>query len=197
MSILRWCMALLTVGVIVGGPAGYAAYRNANFRSFRVVTPGVLYRSGQLSQAGLERVLHDYGIRTVITLRDPAVSGKEPDWGEEEFCRQRDLRYVRIAPQRWWSPDDSPPPADAGVRTFLKIMDDPANYPVLIHCFAGVHRTGAYVAVYRMEYAGWSNADALDELRAGGYRNLDVEPDVLGYLSNYRPRRMAPATQMP
>jgi protein tyrosine/serine phosphatase len=67
-------------------------------------------------------------------------------------------------------------------------MDDPANFPVLVHCFAGIHRTGAYVAVYRMEHDRWTNAEALDELRAFGYRNLDDEWDVLGYLEQYRPR---------
>jgi protein tyrosine/serine phosphatase len=193
MLIVRWFFGLLTVGVIVGGPIGYAAYRNANFRCFRVVEPGILYRSGQMSQAGLERVLNDYGIRTVVTLRDPSVSGKEPDWGEEEFCRKLDITYIRIAPKRWGSPDGGPAPADAGVQTFLQVMDNPKNYPVLVHCFAGIHRTGAYIAVYRMEFEHCSNDRAIDELRAGGYRNLDDEADVLGYLQNYRPRRSPPA----
>ena len=67
-------------------------------------------------------------------------------------------------------------------------MDDPANYPVLVHCFAGIHRTGAYMAVYRMEIDRWDNDAALDELRACGYRHLDDEWDVLGYLESYRPR---------
>jgi protein tyrosine/serine phosphatase len=187
MSIVRWCFGLLTVGAIVGGPLGYAAYRNANYRCFRAVEPGVLYRSGQLSQSGLERVLTDYGIRTVITLRDPSVSGKEPDWGEEEFCQKRDVKYIRIPPQRWSSPGGGPALADAGVQTFLRVMDDAANRPVLIHCFAGVHRTGAYLAVYRMEFEHWSNERAIEELRAT-YSNLDNEADVRGYLEHYRPR---------
>jgi protein tyrosine/serine phosphatase len=187
MPFVRWSFGLLTVAAIIGGPIGYVTYRNANFRGFRAVEPGVLYRSGQMSQAGLERVIADYGIRTVITLRDPVVSGKEPDWGEEEFCCERDLKYYRIAPAHWESPNGGPAPADAGVQTFLRVIDNPANLPVLIHCFAGVHRTGAYLAVYRMEFNHWSNTQALDELRAT-YRNLDDEADVLGYLENYRPR---------
>lgn len=176
------------LAILIGGPLGYAAYRNAHYRNLRTVKPGVLYRSGQLSQTGLGRVIHDYGIRTVVTLRDPAVSGKEPDWGEEEFCRKMDIQYVRIPPKRWWSPTSDPAPAEAGVQTFLSIMDDPANHPVLVHCYAGVHRTGAHIAIYRMEYDRWSNPHALDEMRALGYRNLDDEWDVLSYLEQYRPR---------
>src|SRR5439155_1607322 len=67
------------------------------------------------------------------------------------------------------------------------ILDDPDNYPILIHCFAGIHRTGAYVAIYHMERDRWSNEDAIADLKAGGYDNLDNELDVLGYLQQYRP----------
>jgi len=79
-------------------------------------------------------------------------------------------------------------PADANVRRFLEIIDDPKHHPVLIHCFAGSHRTGAYCCIFRMEYDGWSNTDALDELRQCGYLHLYEEEDVLGYLQNYKPR---------
>jgi len=185
---LRFLAGALVVAVIVGVPAGYASYRNTHFRSFHVVEPGVLYRSGQMTLTGWERVIHDHGIRTVVTLRDAVVEGdRPPDWKEEEYCRKLDIKYVRLRPQAWWSPTGGPVPAEANVKKFLAVMDDPANYPVLVHCFAGVHRTGAYIAVYRMEHDHWDNAAALDELRACGYRHLDDEWDVLGYLENYRP----------
>src|SRR5437762_1483237 len=58
----------------------------------------------------------------------------------------------------------------------------------MIHCFAGVHRTGAFCAVYRMEYQHWTNAEAIAELRACGYRDLDDEWDLLDYLESYVPR---------
>ena len=69
----------------------------------------------------------------------------------------------------------------------MKIMRDPANHPVLIHCFAGIHRTGSYCAIYRMEFEHWTNARAIQEVKAFGYTNLDDEEDVLGYLERYQP----------
>jgi protein tyrosine/serine phosphatase len=57
---------------------------------------------------------------------------------------------------------------------------------VLVHCCAGVHRTGAYCAIYRMEFEGWTNAEALAEMKALGYSNLDEEWDIRGYLESYR-----------
>lgn len=185
----RAVLVLLVLAIIIGLPAGYASFRNSNFRNFRVVEPGVLYRSGQLSSRGMERVLHDYGIRTVVTLRDAEIEGEQPpDWQEEAFCKKMDIQHVRIRPQRWWSPTGGPVPAESGVKKFLAVMDDPANFPVLIHCMAGIHRTGAHIAIYRMEHDRWSNERALQELRDCGYDHLDDEWDVLGYLESYQPR---------
>ena len=67
-------------------------------------------------------------------------------------------------------------------------MDDPASYPVLIHCKAGLHRTGILAALYRMEYEGWTREEALHELKAHGYgefastaANHYINQYVLGY----------------
>jgi len=185
---IQWLFGISIAILLVGAPIGYANYRQATFRNFRTVRADVLYRSGQLGLGGLKRVINDYAIRTVITLRDAAIAGETPpDIAEEEFCRKEDYGYLRITPRSWWKVDGKAP-VDQGVRRFLEIMDDPENYPVLIHCFAGTHRSGAYCAIYRMEYEHWSNAEAIDELKASGYCNLDEEQDILNYLETYQPR---------
>ncbi len=61
-------------------------------------------------------------------------------------------------------------------------MDDPANYPVLIHCYAGIHRTGTMCAIFRMDYQGWTNDEAMNEMRTFGDTMLDDHEDILGYL---------------
>jgi protein tyrosine/serine phosphatase len=189
---VRWFFALIILGLLIGGPIGYGHFRQKQMRNFRVVRDGKLYRSGQMSLGGLKQVVRDYGIKTVITLRDAIQEGdRPPDWKEEAYCQAEEINYYRIRQEHWWASDDSVP-AEKGVRRFLKIMDNPANYPVLIHCFAGVHRSGAYCAVYRMEYEQWSNAEALDEMRACGYRNIDDEFDLLSYLEKYQPRWKTP-----
>ena len=120
---------------------------------------------------------------------DADVPGQlPPDWEEEEYCRKEELYYFRLPPKFWWAPPGGTPPADENVKLFLEIMDDPKYHPVLIHCFAGTHRSGAYCAIFRMEYEHWTNEEALTELHANGYDHLDKEDDVRGYLENYRPR---------
>jgi protein tyrosine/serine phosphatase len=184
MRFIRVILGLVIAGIIVAGPYYFYRFRRAQFRNFHVVQEGVLYRSGQMSLDGLQRMVYDHNIKTVMTLRFAAdPKNPPPDADEEAYCKRVGLKHVRI-PYRCWYPIDGSIPADQGVTTFLKVMRDPSNYPVLIHCFAGIHRTGAYCAVYRMEFDNWSNKKAIAEMKAHGY--IEEHPDVMAYLENYQ-----------
>jgi protein tyrosine/serine phosphatase len=136
-----------------------------------------------MSLLGLQQTVGEKGIRTVVNLR----FGTEPaDRAEEEFCRQAGIRFVRIPPMSWDGVRGKAE-VDAGVDRFLAVMRDSMNYPVLVHCMAGIHRTGAYCAIYRLELEGWTNERAIAEMKAHGYAEFDVEPDIRGYLTTYRP----------
>src|SRR5579885_607795 len=188
-------LGIATVIVLIAAPVAYSFHHLRAMRNFAVVREGVLYRSGQMSLDGLKRAVHDYGIRTVVTLRDAYTPGEPaPDREEEHWCQAQEINYYRIPPRRWEGQGGEPPPVEPGVRQFREIMANPDNYPVLVHCFAGVHRTGAYCAIYRMEHDRWSNERAIAEMKRFGYGNLDEEEDILGYLEHYRPtwRKDAP-----
>jgi protein tyrosine phosphatase (PTP) superfamily phosphohydrolase (DUF442 family) len=186
--IIRILPGSLIAVLIIFGPIAYSHYRQPYYRNFRAVKEAVLYRSAQLSLAGLDRVIHDHGIKTVITLRDTAYRNEpSPDWNEEEFCKAQGVNFYRISP-RSWSAADGSVPAEEGVRKFLEIMDNPERHPVLVHCYGGIHRTGAFTAVYRMEYDHWTNQRAIGELRANGYTTLEDDWNLLEFLEDYRPR---------
>ena len=189
--LLRFLPAVLVAVSLFAVPYGYSEVREKHLRNVRVVDEGVLYRSGQPSPAGLGRLIHDYDIRTVVSFRD-VEEGKTavpPEQWEEAFCAKLGINYVRL-PLKVWSHDKTGAiPADENVRRLVEIMADRKNHPVLIHCYRGVHRTGTYAAIYRMEFQGWSNADAIEELKALGYNNLDRETDVRTYLMGYVPGR--------
>jgi protein tyrosine/serine phosphatase len=185
MQILRIFFALIITGILLAGPYGYAMYRRNTCRNFRVVEDGVLYRSGQMSLAGLKRAVFEYGIKTVVTLRYAEnPENPPPDLAEEEFCKRELINHHRLRYLSWWASDGTVP-AEKSVNAFLKIVRDPANYPVLVHCFAGIHRTGAYCAIYRMEFDHWTNAEAIQEMRNLGY--TDDHMDVQAYLEHYHP----------
>jgi protein tyrosine phosphatase (PTP) superfamily phosphohydrolase (DUF442 family) len=196
-SRVRLLVGVLVVAGLIAGPVVYAFHLKARTKHFHVVRPHVLYRSGQMTIDGLRSIIRDYGIRTVVSLRDSYTPGlPPPDLREEEFCHSQGVAYVRIPPRHWLSPDGGPAPVQPGVDTFVSVMREAKNRPVLIHCFAGIHRTGAYCAIYRMEFEHWSNAEALAEVRALGYSNLDEELDILTYLEQYRPS-WRPAAEAP
>jgi tyrosine-protein phosphatase SIW14 len=181
---------VLVVGVAVAGPGAVAFHQRAQTPNFHIVREGVLYRSAQMSMAGLQQTIHDLGIRTVINFRD----GTQPaDRAEEAYCLRTGIRFVRIPPMSWDGVRGTAE-VDVGVDRFLAVMSDRRNCPVLAHCMAGIHRTGAYCAIYRIEREGWSNERAIAEMKAHGYVNLDGELDIRGYLTTYRPAApVAPA----
>jgi tyrosine-protein phosphatase SIW14 len=164
-------------------PAAYASYRLTAWRHFRVVEEGRLYRSGQLSRAALDRAIHDHRIRTIICLRNLARENDTTlENAEELWCADRGVRYLRLNPAAWDSPEGR-----ANLDAFLRAAADPDAGPLLIHCFAGLHRTGVYCAVYRMERDGWTNAEAITEMYAVGY--FQEDPSALEFLRHYVPRR--------
>lgn len=180
---LRVAIAALVVVLLILAPVWYAHYDLAQVRNFRVVRNGVLYRSGQMTPAGLRRIVHDYEIKTIISLRD-GTRGSEQ--AEETFCNSEEINFVRIMPSRWGD-ECGCVPAEEGVRTFRSVVSDPRNYPILVHCLAGIHRTGIFTAIYRMEVEHWTNAEAMEEMRACGYVEVEDHLDVLTYLEMYQP----------
>jgi protein tyrosine/serine phosphatase len=189
----RYLPVFLSVALLgtICAPIVFAIRQTHQVRNFRVVKPGVLYRSGQFKISGLDRLVFEHDIRTVVNLRAPA-NGRPSvdDTLEEEYCHKHNIRYVAIKPRHWEGAEGAET-ADIGVHEFVDIMADPRNHPVLVHCFAGIHRSGAYCAVYRMEFEGWTNEEALAELKSLGYAHLDEEGDILGYLTRYQPRHRA------
>jgi hypothetical protein len=81
-------------------------------------------------------------------------------------------------------------PKGGTVEAYLELMDDPAVYPVLVHCKHGAGRSVLFSALYRIEYEGWSPAEALDATtpvrRFGGFADDEKKGR---FLKSYVPRR--------
>lgn len=196
------------LGTILGGmlivaslavPIAMAQKLLKSQKNFRVVTDGTFYRSGQMTLPGIKQMVHDHGFKTVVTLRDSYVAGEpSPDLEEETWCRAQEIQYLRLTPMAWEPihPGEEPPVA-ANLRKYLGVLNKPESYPILVHCFAGIHRTGAYTALYRMEKEGWPVDRAINEMRLLGYDRIDEEKDILGFLKAYKPGSLSQKAPMP
>jgi protein tyrosine/serine phosphatase len=174
----RWVLGVLVAVAVVGIPTAYFRSTYAHGKRLRVVADGKLYRSGQLTANGFEDAFRRYGIKTVINLqeeaRDPLIPEDwqgEPAVRESDVCAANGVKYVALDGGVLDHPGQDPGSRPPVIDEFLAILEDPARYPqpVLIHCKAGLHRTGLLTAVYRMEFEGWSKDRAVRELRANGF----------------------------
>ncbi len=179
-------------------PFVYYRYDYTYAKRLREVDPGRLYRSGQMTAPGLEEAVARYHFHTIINLQDDYP---DPDIAlgyftgrtikESALCERLGVHYIFLAPDlisRGGVPAEHP----RAIDQVLKILDDPASYPVLFHCRAGLHRTGVLTAVYRMEYQGWSPRRAVAELKANGFGQWpcsSANDYITQYILTYHPRR--------
>ncbi len=187
----RFALAATVLALIVAAPLVYSSHQDYHLRNLRVVEDGVLYRCGQLTPAGLDRVCHDYGIKTIVTLRASKrnVYDTPQDAWEEDFCAARNLKHVRIVPRVWGADETGEIPAEEAVQEFLAVMDKKENQPVLVHCFAGIHRTGTMCAVFRMKYNGWTVERAMEEMQLYGFSPEDMHQHIGAYLRDFEKRQ--------
>ncbi len=130
--------------------------------------PGIL-TAGQPTPEQL-RVARDLGFKTVINLRPPKEQG---DWDEAAEVSALGLQYVLIPV------DGAPAVTLENSKRLVEALDDPASYPVLVHC-ASSNRVGALFAIDAATRRGESVEDAIRTGQSAGMKSL--EPKVRGLL---------------
>jgi len=148
-------VATLMVGALVLFTVAQAAEKPArhkvNVKNFGCINEN-FYRGAQPEKGDYED-LAAMGVKTIIDLQ------REGESGEQKMVEAAGMKFYRIPMS------DNAPPAPEQVAEFLKLVNDPANQPVFIHCKGGRHRTGAMTAVYRMTHDQWAADRAWQEMR--------------------------------
>ncbi|MFY9571147.1 MAG: tyrosine-protein phosphatase [Blastocatellia bacterium] len=131
-----------------------------------------LYRGGQPTSAGAAK-LAELGIKTIINLRGEEDVDRE---GQKQ-AEAAGLRYFNV-PMPGLSA-----PSDEQIARVIKLIDDPENQPVFIHCKRGADRTGTVAAIYRIKHEGWTSERAIGEAKRHGMSWAEF--GMRSYISNY------------
>ena len=67
---------------------------------------------------------------------------------------------------------------------FLKIVRNPNNQPVLLHCKHGADHTGMMTAIYRIVEQGWRKQDAIAEMTQGGFGYHPIWSNLIRYIEH-------------
>jgi tyrosine-protein phosphatase SIW14 len=173
--------AWLLIALVIGLGALFARYHvrdNLVPRNLGVVVPGEIYRAGRQTPAMMAAIVREHGIRTIIDLGNAPPGTPEGDrWNAIASA----LNVRRYAFGLFGDGTGDPNQYVAALR----LMNDPANHPVLVHCAAGAQRTGACLIFQRTIREGWSVERAMGE--AIGYRHDPRRnPNLRAYVEKWK-----------
>jgi protein tyrosine/serine phosphatase len=135
------------------------------------------YYRGSQPDATQFQDLKRLGVKTVIDLREDKLAAAS-DW-----ARTAGLNYINIplTTKRAATEDQS--------SYFLKLVNDPANWPIYVHCKGGRHRTGEMTALYRITRDGWTAVQAYEEMKKYHFEDSFFYPRPLKkYVFSYYER---------
>ncbi len=131
-----------------------------------------VYRGAQPTDQGFLN-LAKLGIKTVVDLRE--ADGRSR--AEEKAVTAAGMRYVNV-PMTGLTP-----PTGEQMTKILTLLQNGSSGPVFVHCKRGADRTGAVIAVYRIQHDQWENRRALSEAMSRGmsWTQLPRQHYVLAY----------------
>lgn len=131
---------------------------NIPIKNFGQVVPGKIYRSAAPDFVSLQAARKEVGIKSVLDLRQ--------DWTLAEWRGYAYVLHSRLGITAYnIAFDDKAYPRAVDVATAMAILTNEENYPILVHCAGGRHRTGGIIAEYRKRYQGWTPEEAYKEAK--------------------------------
>jgi protein tyrosine/serine phosphatase len=124
------------------------------------------YRGSQPEAEHLVK-LKALGVKTVIDMRKDRVNEASA------WARDAGLQYINIplTTKRAATEEQT--------AYFLSLVNDPANWPVYVHCKGGRHRTGEMTAIYRITQDRWTAEQAYTEMKKYDFEDSFFYPRIL------------------
>ncbi len=177
-------MLLATLAVV-----GKYVYQVNIKHNFEVISEGKFYKSGVIPPDELPEVLKEYNIKTVIDLRFPESADEVNNPEVDAQLQSEQLAVSKVKQVTYVNNGSEQIPNQKNLDTFFAILDDPKNYPILVHCYHGVGRAELYSALYRIEYENWSPNNARLATRDFvKWSSFDIGTPKGDFLLNYKAR---------
>ena len=138
-----------------------------------------LYRSAQPTAEALKEY-EEYGIKTIINMRTSQSDAPLMTRGSQ-------MNLFEIPVTTWDIEEEE-------VIAVLRLMKNSPK-PVLVHCKHGADRTGLMNAMYRIVFEGWTKAEAIDEMKNGGYGFHSMWRNIPKFIENADVERIRTAVE--
>jgi protein tyrosine phosphatase (PTP) superfamily phosphohydrolase (DUF442 family) len=154
----------LLVGFLAGG---YAYRQHHRYKHFAVHEPGKVYRCGWVEADVMGELVRRYGVKTVVNLCRPGEMGPTRAADERRAVETAGAKLVEIPLP------DTADPHDPRIEPHKAVLQDPANYPMIIHCQHGVNRTARTIAMYEVLVHGADGEAAVHRMPRFGRKNYE------------------------
>lgn len=132
-----------------------------------IVAPGI-FRGAQPKKDGYE-TLKKMGIKVVLNLRTTR--------DEKVLVEGMGMKYIEKPINIFKNINAQQ------IQEIIKLITDPDNQPIYIHCKHGADRTGLIIAIYRIEVERWSIEEAEEEMESFGFHSIWFH--LKDFLRNY------------
>lgn len=161
---VAWCGLGLVSIALAAGLWIYVLRDRLIVKKWGTVTPGVVFRSGQISRFLVAPTLQQYRIKHIICMTSPDANDVDQQ-AELAAAQELGIDY------QFWPLNGR---GIGKVEHFTGAVTALCRHaqqgePVLIHCHAGAQRTGGVVAAYRLLIEGRSPEFVFSELRQYGW----------------------------
>ena len=133
--------------------------------NFKVISEGKVYKSGVIPPEDIADFVKEHKIKSIIDLRFPGTGDDVNNPEDAAELEAEKIAIAKINGVNYFNDGSDQVPTNDNLDAFFKVMDNKANYPVLIHCFHGVGRAEMYSAIYRIEYENWDRDEARAKTR--------------------------------
>jgi hypothetical protein len=175
--------------VIVAGVGKYVYDMHIN-HNFETISEGKVFKSAVIPPDEIADYVEKYNIKSIVDMRFPGTGDDQnnPEIPIELTAEKEAI--AKIKGVNYFNNGSDQIPTQQNLDYFFEIMDNPDNYPVLLHCYHGVGRAEMYSALYRIEYENWDKNDARLATRTFvKFSSFDIGKPKGDYLMNYQKRK--------